>query len=85
MLIWARNVEANMSRWVAALRLTGVGFYIGICIVLGVAAGLWLDNKLSTKPAFVIAGLVLGVGCAAYGVYRMLLPLLGKEQDKEKD
>jgi len=85
MLIWARNVEANMSRWVAALRLTGVGFYIGICIVLGVAAGLWLDNKLSAKPAFVIAGLVLGVGCAAYGVYRMLLPLLGKEQDKEKD
>ena len=85
MLIRARNIEANMSRWVAALRLTGVGFYIGICIVLGVATGLWLDSKLDTKPAFIIAGLIFGVVCAGYGVYRMLLPLLGKEQDKEKD
>ena len=74
-----------MSRWVAALRLTGVGFYIGISIVLGVVIGLWLDNKLDTGPVFMIAGLILGVIVAGYGVYRMLLPLFDNKQDKEKN
>jgi len=74
-----------MSRWVAALRLTGVGFFIGGCIILGVFAGFWLDNKLSTKPVFMIVGLILGVIVAGYGVYQMLLPLLDNKQDKENN
>lgn len=72
-----------MSRWIAALRLTGVGFFIGACILLGVIAGIWLDSKLNTEPVFVIIGLVLGIIVAVYGVYRMLLPLLNNKQDKE--
>ncbi|MFC1934851.1 AtpZ/AtpI family protein [Chloroflexota bacterium] len=75
-----------MSRWEAALRLTGVGFFIGTCIVLGVVGGLWIDDKLGTKPVFILAGLVLGFVIAGYGVYRMLIPLLaGKQDDKEKN
>jgi len=74
-----------MSRWVAALRLTGVGFYIGGCIVMGTVGGLWLDNKLDTKPTFLLIGLVLGVIVAVFGVYQMLRPLLGNQQDKEND
>ncbi|MFC1981806.1 AtpZ/AtpI family protein [Chloroflexota bacterium] len=74
-----------MSRWVAALRLAGVGFFIGICIIMGVVVGLWLDNKLNTAPVFIIVGLVLGIVVAAYGVYQMLLPLLQSKQDKEND
>jgi len=74
-----------MSRWVAALRLTGVGFYIGGCIMLGTFGGLWLDNKLDTKPVFLLIGLVLGVIVAVFGVYQMLRPLLGNQQDKEND
>ena len=72
-----------MSKWVAALRLVGVGFFIGGAIVLGVVAGLWLDSKLNTSPALVIVGLVLGVVVAFYGVYQMLLPLIGNKRDKE--
>ena len=71
-----------MSRWVAALRLTGVGFFIGGSIVLGVFAGLWLDARLDTRPVFILVGLVLGVVVAGLGVYQMLLPLLNKKQDK---
>ncbi len=74
-----------MSRWVAALRLTGVGFYIGGCILLGTLGGLWLDNKLETKPVFMLIGLVLGLIVAVFGVYQMLRPLLGNQQDKEND
>ena len=72
-----------MSKWVAALRLVGVGFFIGGSIVLGVFAGLWLDSKLNTSPILVIVGLILGVVIAFYGVYQMLLPLIGNKQGKE--
>lgn len=72
-----------MSRWVAALRLVGVGFFIGGSIVLGVVVGLWLDNKLNTSPILVIVGLVLGIVVAFLGVYQMLLPLIGNKRNKE--
>lgn len=72
-----------MSRWVAALRLVGVGFFIGGSIMLGVVVGLWLDSKLNTSPILVIVGLVLGIVVAFLGVYQMLLPLIGNKQNKE--
>ena len=72
-----------MSRWVAALRLIGVGFFIGGSILLGVGAGLWLDSRLNTSPILVIVGLILGIVVAFYGVYRMLLPFIGKKRGKE--
>ena len=74
-----------MSRWVAALRLTGVCFFIGGSIFLGVFAGLWLDDRLNTSPVFVLTGLVLGIAVAGLGVYQMLLPLLGNKRDKENN
>ena len=73
-----------MYRWQAALRLVGVGWYIGICIVLGVLGGLWLDKKLNTEPILVIVGLILGIVIAFYGVYRMILPNINKKQNKGK-
>ena len=72
-----------MGRWVAALRLIGVGFFVGGSILLGVVAGLWLDNRLNTSPILVIVGLILGIAVAFYGVYQMLLPLIGSKRDKE--
>ena len=72
-----------MSRWVAAMRLTGVGFFIAACILLGTLAGLWLDGKLNTKPFLMIAGLFAGLVVAALGVYQMLKPLMSNKQDKE--
>ena len=72
-----------MSRWVAALRLTGVGFYIAACILLGTFVGLWLDGKLNTKPIFMIVGLFIGLVLAIYGVYQMIRPLMNNKRDKE--
>ena len=74
-----------MNRWTAALRLVGVGFFIGTCLLLGVIAGLWIDNKFDTKPIFMMIGLFLGLIVAGYGVYQMLLPLLRNKQDKENN
>ena len=71
-----------MNRWAAALRFMGVGFFIGGSIVLGIFFGLWLDTKFGTH-LFWIVGLILGIIVAFWGVYQMLLPLMGNKQDKE--
>ncbi len=74
-----------MDRRLAALRLIGVGWYIGSCIILGVIGGLWLDNKFNTKPILVIVGLILGIIVAFYGTYRMILPLIRNKRNKGDD
>jgi ATP synthase protein I len=80
-----RDVDAGMAKWVVALRLTGVGFFISICILGGALGGLWLDEKLATKPIFMIIGLLAGLGVAGYGVYQMIRPLISNSQDKESN
>jgi len=72
-----------MSRWAAALRLTGVGFFVAACILGGALTGLWIDNKLETKPLFILLGLAVGLAVAFYGVYRMIQPVINNKQDKE--
>jgi len=72
-----------MNRRTAALRLTGVGFYIAICILAGTLVGLWIDGKLDTKPLFMLGGLVAGLAIAIFGVYRMIRPLMNDKQDRE--
>jgi F0F1-type ATP synthase assembly protein I len=74
-----------MKRWETALRLVGMGWYVGLCIVLGVLGGVWLDGRINTRPIMTIVGLILGLVLAIYGVYRMILPNLDKKEDKRKD
>lgn len=59
-----------------------MGWYVGVCIVLGVLGGLWLDKQFNTRPILVIVGLILGTVIAFYGVYRMILPNINKKQNK---
>ena len=70
-----------MGRWILALRLTGVGFFIGGSIALGLFAGRWFDDMQGTS-LFWIVGLILGIVIAFYGVYRMLLPIMGDKEDR---
>ena len=62
-----------MNKWLPALRVTGIGFYIATCIAGGTLIGWWLGDK---KPLYMIIGLVLGLVLAVYGAYRMIKPLL---------
>ena len=71
-----------MNRWAAALRLSGIGFWIGGCIALGVFLGVWLDSKFGISPLFTLLGLGIGLFAAFYGTYRMLLPTLGRGKGK---
>ena len=74
-----------MRRWQAALRLIGVGWYVASSILLSVLAGQWLDSKLNSQPLFVVAGLILGIIIAFYGVYQMFLPLIKNSRNKGDD
>ncbi len=73
-----------MGRLELALRLLGMGWYVGICIVLGVLGGRWLDNKLHTSPMLVVAGLLLGIIVAFYGLYKMILPNINQKRNGGK-
>jgi ATP synthase protein I len=72
----------KLNRWEATFRFTGVGFYIGACIVGGVYLGVWLDKKVDISPLFTLLGLGLGLFFAFYGTYRMLIPAIGNRKDK---
>ena len=62
--------------WLTALRLTGLGWYVAACIVIGVAGGFWLDKLLGTTPLLILLGTVLGSITAFWGLYKMVQPLL---------
>ena len=59
-----------------ALRLTGLGWYVAFCIVIGVVGGIWLDRFAGTRLLFTLLGTVLGSVAAFWGVYKMILPVL---------
>ena len=73
-----------MGRLELALRLIGMGWYVGGSILLGVLGGIWLDSKLHTSPLFVMAGLLLGLIVAFYGVYKMVLPMIIQKRNGGK-
>jgi len=70
-----------VKKWQLAARLLGVGFFIGGSIVLGLFLGLWLDNKFNSDIIWVV-GLILGIVAAFVGVYRMLIPLIDKDNQR---
>jgi ATP synthase protein I len=73
-----------MRRWMAALGLTGIGFFVATAIVGGVLGGRWLDGKLNSEPVWTIVGLILGIVVAFYGVYNMLRPFINDKRNKGK-
>jgi F0F1-type ATP synthase assembly protein I len=70
-----------VKKWQLAARLLGVGFFIGGAIVLGLFLGLWLDTKFNSSFIWVV-GLILGIITAFVGVFRMLLPLIDKDNER---
>ena len=74
-----------MNRRVLAVRLTGLGWYVGSCIVIGVVGGVAIDKWLSLKPLFTLLGLVFGTTAAFYGLLKMIRPLITPEVSLHAD
>jgi|GEM_PF-1052965 Uncharacterized protein conserved in bacteria len=58
--------EAQMLGQASAVGLTFV-----VAIVLGLAAGWWLDKKLGSAPWLLLAGLLLGVAAGFKNLFTM--------------
>ena len=74
-----------MNLWVLAVRLTGLGWYVALCIVFGVVGGLALDGLLETKPLFMMLGILLGSVVAFWGLYKMVQPLMNAAATQGKN
>ena len=74
-----------MNLWVLAVRLTGLGWYVALCIVFGVVGGLALDGLLETKPLFMLLGILLGSVVAFWGLYKMDHPLMNAAATQGKN
>ena len=74
-----------MNLWVLAVRLTGLGWYVALCIVFGIVGGLALDGLLETKPLFMLLGILLGSVVAFWGLYKMVQPLLNAAATQSKN
>ncbi|KKL19723.1 hypothetical protein LCGC14_2462620 [marine sediment metagenome] len=61
-----------------AIRLTGIGFYVAICIAGGAFGGVQLDGLLDTGRLFAMLGLFAGLALAFTGSYLLLMEVLNK-------
>ncbi|NTU72982.1 AtpZ/AtpI family protein [Candidatus Roizmanbacteria bacterium] len=53
------------------MRYMNIGFYLMIPLLAGVFGGLFIDNKLHTRPAFVISGIILGAIASLYNLIKL--------------
>jgi F0F1-type ATP synthase assembly protein I len=51
-----------------AVAFLGMGLSAAICVGIGVGVGIWADNSWHSAPAFLVVGLLLGLGAATYMV-----------------
>ena len=53
-----------------AAPLLGLGTTLAVTVLAGFGAGYWLDDRLSTRPIFLLLGSGLGIGAAMYHFVR---------------
>lgn len=52
--------------------VTQVGLTMVVCILIGLAIGLWADNNFGTKPCITLVLTLVGVAAGTYSVYRLV-------------
>ena len=65
-----------------ALQLMGIGWYVGLCIGGGGLGGYWLGQRVGLNPLFTLLGIGVGIAVAVFGMYRMLMAVLGSASEQ---
>ena len=68
-----------MVNWVRVVQFLILGWYVGFCIVGGIAVGVIGDAKMGTGPVLTVVGLIVGIVLAFFGLYRMVRSIAFKE------
>jgi hypothetical protein len=58
------------------MRLIGMGWFVAICIVLGVVGGIQLDKAVETGKLFTVIGLFVGLFFGLWGGWLQLRQVL---------
>jgi len=74
----------NADKLGKAFKLTGMGWYVALCILGSLFLGIWLDGLLGTRVLFTFLGLALGLAAAFYGVYRMISDLFAEKPETKE-
>ena len=61
-----------------------LGFEFALAILIGLALGYFIDSRLSTRPVFLLIGLLLGAGAGFLTIYRAVYPQPFDKQKKTK-
>ena len=69
-----------MTRLPPTVRLTGLGFYLALCIGGGVFGGVQLDKLLDTGRLFAVLGLFFGLALGLGGSVALLLDVLKRRE-----
>jgi F0F1-type ATP synthase assembly protein I len=51
-----------------AVAFLGMGLSAAACVAVGMGVGIWADSSWHTAPAFLVVGLLLGLGAATFMV-----------------
>lgn len=62
----------------------GVGLQFAISIVAFLFLGQWVDRKLGSSPAFLLAGVFIGGSAAFYSMYRRLAAAQKADDERRK-
>jgi len=68
-----------LVNWVRVVQFLILGWYVGFCIVGGIAVGVIVDAKMGTGPVLTVVGLIVGIVLAFFGLYRMVRSIAFKE------
>ena len=80
----ARRLGRELSTLGLILRLTGIGWYVAVCIAGGAVLGYWADGRFNMRPALTIVGLVVGITAAFSGMISMLRAVLAAQDGNGK-
>jgi len=72
----------NFKLTYALSLLTQIGVFISVVAVVFVLAGKYVDDEYDTSPLFLLIALALSLVVNAYGVYKLLKPLIKNDGDK---
>lgn len=75
----------NDRKLPALLEFLGIGWFVAVSLLAAILGGLWLDRRFDTLPWFTLLCLVGGCVLAFYGMYRMVIRILNKDEDQPKD
>jgi hypothetical protein len=70
------------------MRLIGIGWYVAICIILGVVGGIQLDKVVDTGKLFTVLGLFVGLFFGLWGGWiqlREVLEAINRRQTGDND